>query len=434
MRRLLALCLVGMTLSASASVAFPVSAAPTPSAAATPTATAAATATASTSATLAPTATVQQPYPTFPPEPPTDPETSVRVGAGPFAFHVDLGEWIGKLLRGFGKAIGVDAIESFGGEIAGWLLTNPDLTHNAGQMGNVQRVTDALRLAALSVVVVLFIVAVYRFWLGGERAPTVALGRLLAALVVLGFYRPLVGLLVETSNAVTKGVLNAGANATPPAFGQILAAIPTSNPLWSLAGVIALVFLFVLGVVRVLGYASLLVAYVMGPILVPLGLLPETAGYTALWAKHGLKLLFWSVLWAVEFRLFDALKEGLYLADSSVGHALLAPFAALAMLVVMFKTPMMLHSGSFEQQAQTVVRVVRMASATMGTAFTGGAAAGAGGVASIASARSRGAVATSPMPTNQTQAAPKTAPVASNSMTTSLVQTVRLPLQRREGE
>lgn len=419
MRKVFSTCVMAVTLAFSATVATPAFAAPTPSVSVTPTPTATATAVSSSTATFSPTAIVQQPYPTFAPEPPTDPETSVRVGAGPFAFHVDLGEWIGKLLRGFGKAVGVDAIESFGGEIAGWLLTNPDLTHNAGQMGNVQRVTDALRLAALSVVIVLFIATVYRFWLGGERAPTVALGRLLVALVGLGFYRPLVGLLVGASNAVTQGVLHAGANATPPAFGQILAAIPTTNPLWSLAGVIALVFLFVLGVVRVLGYAFLLVAYVIGPILLPLGIMPEMAGYTSLWAKHSLKLLFWSVLWAVEFRLFDALKEGLYLADTSVGHALLAPFAALAMLVVMFKTPLMLHSGSFEQGAQTVVRVVRMASATVGASFSGGATMGA---ASTASAAARGRA-----PATTTQMAP-------NPASASLVQTVRLPLQRGEGE
>ena len=54
----------------------------------------------------------------------------------------------------------------------------------------------------------------------------------------------------------------------------------------ALAGVIALLFLFILGVVRMLGFAFLLVAYVLGPLMLPLGLVPETAGYCAAWGKH----------------------------------------------------------------------------------------------------------------------------------------------------
>jgi len=318
-------------------------------------------------------------------EPPTateapdtsDPATSVKVGKGPFGFSIDLGDWIGKLLKGLWKALGVDGIAKFGDQIAGWLLRNPDLTTSAGQMGNVQRMTDALRLASLSLVIVLFIVTVYRFWLGGETAPQASLGRLLALLFALGFYKPLVGWLVGGSNALTDGVLHAGTNAAHPSFGALLTAIPDTGALWALAGVIALAFLVVIGVVRMLGFAFLLVLYVAGPLVLPLGLVPETAGYCALWAKHGAKLLFWPVVWAIEFRLFDALKEGLYLPPDSAGHFILAPFAALGMLLVMFKTPILLHSGSFEQHARTGGRAVKTAVVTIVTG-------GAGGVASAA--------------------------------------------------
>jgi len=309
-----------------------------------------------------------------------NPGTSVQIGTGPFAFSVDLGDWIAKLLAGAWKALGVDGIKEFGDQIAGWLLRNPDLATSAGQMGNVQRMVDTLRLAAVSVCIALFAAGVYRVWLGGDP-PVSSLGRLLAVLVTLGFYRTFVGWIVGASNALTDGMLHAGTNATPSGFGALLAAIPGTSPIWALAGVIALVFLFVLGVVRLLGYAFLLVAYVLGPVVLPLGLLPETASYCGLWAKHGIKLLVWPMLWAIEFRLFDALKEGLYLPDS-VPHAILAPFAALGMLIVMWKTPLMLHSGSFEQGARAAVRVVRVAAGAAGTAFSGGAAAPvAGGVA-----------------------------------------------------
>ncbi len=207
------------------------------------------------------------------------------------------------------------------------------------------------------------------------------------------------------TNAVTEGVLHAGTNATPTSFGAILAAIPGTSPVWALAGVIALVFVFVLGVVRLLGYAAMLVAYVLGPVLLPLGLIPEAAGYTALWAKHTTKLLIWPVLWAVEFRLFDALREGVYLPDS-VGHTALAPFAALGMLLVRWKTALMLHSGSFEQGARSAVRVVRVGAGAAVTAFSGGAAkpmAGAGmttgaGAASANSAQGNAAAVTTRLP------------------------------------
>ncbi len=318
----------------------------------------------------------EPPVATEPPDT-SDPATSVKVGKGAFGFSIDLGDWIGKLLRGLWKALGVDVIGKFGDEIAGWLLKNPDLTTSAGQMGNVQRMADALRLASLSLVIVLFLVSVYRFWLGGEQAPQASLGRLLAVLFTLGFYKPLVGWLIGGSNALTDGVLHAGSNAAPPSFGTILTAIPNTGALWALAGVIALAFLMVIGVVRMLGFAFLLVLYVAGPLVLPLGLVPETAGYCALWAKHGAKLLFWPVVWAIEFRLFDALREGLYLPDSG-GHTILAPFAALGMLLVMVKTPILLHSGSFEQHARTAGRVARTVVVTMATGGAGGAAAGAG--------------------------------------------------------
>jgi len=316
---------------------------------------------------------------------PSDPATSVRVGKGPFGFSIDLGDWIGKLLKGLWKALGVDGIAKFGDQIAGWLLANPDLTATAGQMGNVQRMADALRLASLSLVIVLFLVAVYRFWLGGEQGPQASLGRLLAVLFALGFYRSLVGWLIGGSNAVTAGVLHAGTNAAHPDFGVLLGAIPGTSPLWALAGVVALAFLLVLGVVRMLGFAFLLVAYVLGPLMLPLGLVPETAGYCVAWGKHTAKLLFWPVLWAVEFRLFDALKEGLYLRPESAGQETLAAFAALGMLLVMVKTPILLHSGAFEEHARTAGRAV----VTVVTRGAGGGAAGAGaGSAAATSAQS----------------------------------------------
>jgi len=327
--------------------------------------------------------------PTTTPVATSNPATSVQIGTGPFAFSVDLGDWIAKLLAGTWKALGVDGIKTFGDDIAGWLLRNPDLATSAGQMGNVQRMADALRLASVSVCIALFVAGVYRVWLGGEASPVSSLGRLALVLFALGFYKPLAGWLVRGTNAVTDGVLHAGTNATPTGFGAILAAIPGTSPVWALAGVIALLFLFLLGVVRLLGYAFLLVAYVLGPVLLPLGLVPEAAGYTALWAKHSAKLLLWPVLWATEFRLFDALKEGLYLPDS-VGHAALAPFAALGMLLVMWKTPLMLHGGSFEQGARSAVRVVRVAAGAATAAFTGGTAAPVAGAGMTTGATAMG--------------------------------------------
>ncbi len=332
------------------------------------------------------------PVPTETPTPTGNAATSVQIGTGPFAFSVDLGDWIAKLFAGLWKALGVDGIKAFGDNIAGWLLVTPNLAATGGQMGNVQHMVDALQLAALSLVVVLFIAAVYRIWLGGEASPVATLGRLGAVLFALGFYRSLAGLLVDASNAVSGGVLHAGVNTAPTGFGAFLEAIPGTSPLWSLAGVVALALLFALGIVRMLGFAFLLVAYVLGPVMLPLGLLPETAGYCALWGKHSAKLLFWPALWAVEFRLFDALREGLYLPQGSLGQTILAPFAALGMLLVMFRTPLMLHSASFEGYVRTATRVVRTAVVTAasggaGTFFTGGTTGGAAAMGTVGTRR-----------------------------------------------
>ncbi len=123
----------------------------------------------------------------------SNPATSVQIGTGPFAFSVDLGDWITKLLAGTWKTFGVDGIKTFGDDIAGWLLRNPDLATSAGQMGNVQRMADALRLASVSVCIALFVAGVYRVWLGGSGSPVSSLGRLAVVRFCLGFYKPLAG-------------------------------------------------------------------------------------------------------------------------------------------------------------------------------------------------------------------------------------------------
>ena len=83
--------------------------------------------------------------------------------------------------------------------------------------------------------------------------------------------------------------------------------------------------------------------------------------------------------------LFAALQDSLntvwHVEDQkrSIWQTVRDKISSLGMLLVMVRTPIVLHSGSFEQHARTAGRVARTVVVTMATGGAGGAAsAGAG--------------------------------------------------------
>jgi hypothetical protein len=216
-------------------------------------------------------------------------------------------------------------------------------------MANVQGVVDALRLAALGACLVMFAFTVAQFAAGREEAPQAALGRLLAVMVALGFYRTFVGWLLRGAHELAFGVRSIGADSTTGVFTAALKAlVPVAAPFWYILSIVGSGLVIAVGVVKILGLAFLLLTYAAGPLLLPLAIHPRTAGWVGLWAEHLVKVLLWPVLWALQFRLFGAIAGGLTFVDAqgnvNLGVGALGALTSLAMLVIMAGTPWTLHT------------------------------------------------------------------------------------------
>ncbi len=300
------------------------------------------------------------------------------------------------LLKGLYELVVGDGIMQLGDQIAGFLLATPNLLAEDGGMANIQRLVDALRLAAVGACLVAFTLTVVHFMAGHEQAPQAALGRLLAVLVALGFYRTFVGWLLRGANAIALGVLAIGGDTTTGyVTGALKALIPAALPLWYLLSLIGGGLIIAIGVVKILGIAFLLLTYAAGPLLLPLGIHPRTAGWVGLWAEHLLKALLWPILWAVEFRIFGAIAGGLTFFDAqgqfSLGIGALGALTALALLVIMAGTPWTFHARfTVTRYGQVVVQQAGRLVGAATLAATGGAATTLGGAAAL-NARARGA-------------------------------------------
>jgi hypothetical protein len=283
------------------------------------------------------------------------------------------------LLKGLYAVLVGDGIQQLGDQLAGFVLATPNLLAADGGMGNVQRLVDDLRAAAVGACLVAFTATVIQFTAGREQEPAAALGRLGAVLLALGFYRTLVGWLLQGAGALSSGVQHVGADTTTGAFtGALKLLLPTAAPLWYLLALLGALLVIAIGVVKIVGLAFLLLTYVAGPLLLPLGIHPRTAGWVGVWAEHLVKALLWPVLWALEFRVFGAITGGLTLTDArgefSPATGALGALTALALLAIMAGTPWALHTQfTLKRGAQVVVRQAGRAADAAAVAATGGA-------------------------------------------------------------
>ena len=283
------------------------------------------------------------------------------------------------LLKGLYEILVGDGIAQLGDQLAGFVLATPNLLAEDGGMGNVQRLVDDLRAAAVGACLVAFTITVIQFTAGREQEPQAALGRLGAVLLALGFYRPLVGWLLRGAGAIALGIERVGADTTTGAFTTMLKLLlPAAAPLWYLLGLLGALLVIAIGVVKIAGLAFLLLTYVAGPLLLPLGIHPRTAGWVGMWAEHLVKALRWPVIWALEFRVFGAITGGLTLVDArgefSPATGALGALTALALLGIMAGTPWALHTQfTLKRGAQIVVRQAGRAADAAVAAATGGA-------------------------------------------------------------
>ena len=287
------------------------------------------------------------------------------------------------LLQGAWAVLVGDGVERIGGELGALLLLTPDLRRVEAQQGNIQGLVDALRTGMVGACTVAFVVTIGQFVLGQEGDPRGPLARLGAVLFALGFYRQLVGWVVEAAAVITAGVYTAGADTTTATFPAMLKAlVPLAAPLWYLLSLLGVALLIAVCVVKIIGFALLLLAYVAGPLLLPLAIHPRTAGWVGVWAEHLVKILCWPVVWALEFRVFGALAGGLTfvgpggtVAGQSLASGAFGALTALATLVLMAYTPWLLHTRfTLRQGAQVVMQQAGRVAGAAAVVATGGAA------------------------------------------------------------
>lgn len=270
-------------------------------------------------------------------------------------------------------------------EVGSWLLQTPQFASPGfaagatirGYVGSLQAVGWAVFLCATAA-------AAIRFKLGHDQEPSTTVVRFLLCGLMLGFYDELFVWATGASNAITAGVFHIRLEHSASWKGLLNVAIPGVGALNSLVAIGGFFALLVVGFVRVLSLALLLVVYALGPLVVPLRLVPEWDFFSQWW-QTGMRALVWPIAWAVEAKLILELTKGM--TGFGLAGVVFAPLAQLALLYAMVKTPSWIAvAGSHAnpkvlrtmQQVQYVGRTTRYAAAAYGT---GGLSAAASAIA-----------------------------------------------------
>ncbi len=219
-------------------------------------------------------------------------------------------------------------------QIGGWVLQTPNFASpDFGGTAAIREFIDALRAAGWAMLLVTAAAAAIKFKLGLDLQPSSTVIRLLVCALFLGFYHELFSWAVGASNQITSGIFDIR-QAGWEGLGRFT--LPGFLPLQSILMLIAFFVLLVVGFVRVLSLVLFLVVYVIGPIVVPLRMVPEWDFFSQ-WYQTGLRALVWPVLWAVEAKLILVLTSNAW--AGGIAGVLFAPLAQIALLYAMYKTP-----------------------------------------------------------------------------------------------
>lgn len=258
-------------------------------------------------------------------------------------------------------------------QIGAWVLQTPNYASpDFGGTAAVRDFIDALRAAGWALLLVTAAAAAIKFKLGLDTQPSGTVIRLLVAALFLGFYHELFSWAVTTSNTITSGIFDIR-QAGWGGLGRFT--VPGFMPLQAILMLVAFFVLLVVGFVRVLSLVLLLVVYVVGPIVVPLRMIPEWDFFSQWW-QTGLRALVWPVLWAVEAKLVLVLTDNAW--AGGVAGLLFAPLAQIALLYAMYKTPSWI-SVAGNAASPRVLKSVHNIQYIGRTIYTTAAAAGTGG-------------------------------------------------------
>jgi hypothetical protein len=262
-------------------------------------------------------------------------------------------------------------------QIGGWVLQTPDFASpDFGGTAAIRDFIDALRAAGWAILLVTAAAAAIKFKLGLDTQPSSTVVRLLVAALFLGFYHELFSWATGASNQIVTGIFDIRQSGWD-GLGRFT--ITGFAPLQSVLMLVAFFVLLVVGFVRVLSLILLLVVYVVGPLVVPLRMIPEW-DFFGQWWQTGIRALVWPILWAVEAKLILVLTDNAW--AGGIAGVVFAPLAQIALLYAMYKTPSWVTiAGNAAsprvirsvQQVQYVGRSVYYAATAAGTGGAGAA-------------------------------------------------------------
>jgi len=260
-------------------------------------------------------------------------------------------------------------------QIGAWVLQTPNFASpDFAGTAAVRDFIDALRAAGWALLLVTAAAAAIKFKLGLDTQPSSTVVRLLVAALCLGFYHELFSWAVDASNQITAGIFDIE-QAGWGGLGRFT--VPGFLPLQSILMLVAFFVLLVVGFVRVLSLVLFLVVYVIGPIVVPLRMIPEWDFFSQWW-QTGLRALVWPVLWAVEAKLILVLTDNAW--AGGIAGVLFAPLAQIALLYAMYKTPSWV-SVAGNAASPKIIRSVHNVQSVSRLMYYTAAAAGTGGTA-----------------------------------------------------
>lgn len=282
-------------------------------------------------------------------------------------------------------------------QIGAWLLQTPNFASPAfAGTQPIRDFIDTLRAVGWAILLVTAAAAAIRFKLGMDSEPAGTVVRLLVCALLLGFYHELFSWGVSASNEITAGIFDIQ-QAGWGGLGRFTVA--GFVPLQAVLMVVAFFVLLVVGFVRVLSLVLFLVVYALGPIVVPMRMLPEW-DFFGRWWQTGIRALVWPVLWAVEAKLILLLTTTAW--AGGIAGVLFAPLAQLALLYAMYKTPSWVAVAG-NAASPKIVRTITNLQTVGRITYTTAAAASSGGLAMAA----RAALTGLPAAARQAAASPK---------------------------
>jgi hypothetical protein len=229
-----------------------------------------------------------------------------------------------------------------------WLIATPVFT-DARQYAQLNELRSYVAIAAWALFTLVFTVSGVRYYAsgftsGGAYEAVEALTRGAMAAGALAVYPQIFEALTVATNYLTYGLIHAphvDAGVTKMLEAATVANL-TPLGIGTIAGVVAVIFLVLLVITKIVLATVLALIFVGGPLAIALWPLPETSWLARTMMQSLFGALLWPVVWALCFSLFAVMGSSAFTLDGSFGTELVKPWVAVAALFVSFKAPQLL--------------------------------------------------------------------------------------------